>query len=47
MQHSVAILKIVFGGHTVSGEGAEKGSQDIGERAWKEELDQVFGIVAS
>jgi hypothetical protein len=47
VQHNVAILKIVFGGQTVSGEGAEKGSQDIGERAWKDEVDQVFGMVAS
>jgi hypothetical protein len=47
VQQNVAILKIVLGGQTVSGEGAEKGSQDIGDRAWKDELDQVFGMVAS
>ena len=43
----MAILKIVLEGQIVSGEGAKNGSQDIGERAWKEDVDQVFGMVAS
>jgi len=47
VQHSEAILEMVLGGQIVSGEGAEKGSQDIGDWAWKEEGDQVFGRVAS